>query len=102
MEIGGHVDHVHVLTRIRTRHRVSDVVCEIKSGSSRWVHDILGIDSFEWQKGYGAFSASAREVGELRTYIRGQKAHHKVKTFLEEYIEFLDESGIDWDPKYLT
>jgi len=102
LEIGGHVDHVHLLSGIKPRHRLSDVVCDIKSGSSRWIHESIGLDEFEWQEGYGAFSTSVRETGELRAYIRNQKARHQVKTFLEEYQELLDEAGIKWDPKYLA
>jgi REP element-mobilizing transposase RayT len=101
LEIGGHSDHVHILTGMRPTHRVCDVVCDIKSASSRWVHDTLRLDTFAWQEGYGAFTASARDVEGLRQYIQTQREHHRGKTFLEEYMEFLEEAGIDWDPRYL-
>jgi len=101
LEIGGHLDHVHILTGMKPTHRVCDVVCDIKSASSRWVHDTLRLGTFAWQEGYGAFTASTRDVAGLRQYIQTQKEHHRVRTFLVEYMELLEEAGIDWDPRYL-
>lgn len=100
--IGGYVDHVHILTGMKPTHRLCDMVCDIKSGSSRWVHETIGVGAFRWQEGYGAFTTSAREDKELREYIRTQKEHHRVKTFLEEYRALLEEAGIEWDPRYLA
>ena len=78
-----------------------DVVGDIKSASSRWIHDSLGLRQFAWQEGYGAFTVSAKEDQELREYIQGQKEHHQRTTFLDEFRTFLDEAGISWDPHYL-
>ena len=33
--------------------------------------------------------------------IKNQKQHHMKKTFLEEYIKILKESGIDYDERYI-
>ena len=33
-------------------------------------------------------------------YIRGQKEHHKKRTFKEEYSLFLDAYGIQYDEHY--
>jgi REP element-mobilizing transposase RayT len=101
LEIGGSFDHVHILTGMKATHRVCDVLCDIKSGSSRWIHDTLGIKEFHWQEGYGAFTTSAREDLQLREYIRNQKLHHQKTTFLDEYRDLLNEAGIKWDPRYL-
>ena len=57
---------------------------------------------FHWQEGYGAFSVSAHDDTRLREYIRTQKEHHRVKTYLEEFKGLLDEAGIEWDPRYLN
>ena len=102
LEIGGYVEHVHILTGLRATHRISDVVCDIKSGSSRWIHESIGLKEFAWQEGYGAFTASAREVNDLRQYIRQQEEHHRKMDFLEEFCGFLDEAGIEWDPRYMS
>ena len=42
LEVGGVADHVHILMGIRATHRLSDMVREIKSESSRWVHELSG------------------------------------------------------------
>jgi putative transposase len=87
---------------MKPTHRVCDVVCDIKSGSSKWIHETIGLSAFRWQEGYGAFSTSAREDLELRAYIRNQKIHHRTTSFLHEYRLLLDQAGIEWDPRYLT
>ncbi len=39
--IGGVEDHVHLLVGLRATHRLADVLKEIKSSSSKWVHEEL-------------------------------------------------------------
>ena len=48
-EIGGTPDHVHLLIRWRPNASVSDLVRDIKSASSGWVHDnYQDLQSFHW------------------------------------------------------
>lgn len=100
-EIGGVADHVHMLIGLRATHCLADVMREIKAGSSRWVHEELGLAAFSWQEGYGAFTVGAPQCGAVRNYIAKQEEHHCVKTFQEEYIEFLKLSGVEYDDRYL-
>ncbi len=37
----------------------------------------------------------------VRNYIANQEAHHRKKTFQEEYVEFLKSSGVEFDERYL-
>ena len=67
----------------------------------RWVHESIGLRTFQWQVGYGAFTVGSSDVENIRKYIRNQREHHRKKTFQEEYIELLNESGIEFDEKYL-
>jgi REP element-mobilizing transposase RayT len=99
--VGGTNDHVHLLVGLRATHRLSDVLMNIKSGSSRWVHEELKVKKFVWQDGYGAFTVSASKIGVVKKYIENQEEHHRVKTFQEEYLEFLRESGVDFDERYM-
>ena len=99
--IGGDSDHVHILASLRATHSIAEVMREVKSNSSSWVHRAIGISSFEWQEGYGAFTVSRWDVDATRRYFRQQKEHHRRKTFQEEYLELLRESGIEFDEKYL-
>jgi REP element-mobilizing transposase RayT len=100
IQIGGDADHVHILTDLRPSHKVCTVVGDIKSGSSRWVHDELGKPYFKWQEGYGAFSVSAFEYSKLQEYIRNQKEHHKKRSFVDEYKAFLKAAGIEWNDHF--
>ncbi len=99
--IGGTTDHVHILAGLRATHCLADVMREIKSTSSGWVHRLIGVRLFEWQDGYGAFTVSSGDVESVKRYIREQKEHHERKTFQEEYLELLRQSGIDFDERYL-
>ena len=53
--IGGNVEHVHILAGLKPTHRISDVLRDLKSSSSSWIHQTIGFNSFEWQDGYGAY-----------------------------------------------
>ena len=99
--IGGADDHVHILASLRPTHRVSDVLRDIKSCSCDWVHRAIGNAMFSWQDGYGGFTVGKAEIEALKKYVRGQREHHKKRTFQEEYLELLRQSGIDFDERYL-
>ena len=99
--IGGIADHVHLLIGLRATACLADVVRDVKSVSSRWVHDEIGDRAFAWQEGYGAFTVSASQRQPVREYIARQEEHHRKWTFQEEYIELLNRSGVEYDGRYL-
>ena len=99
--IGGTADHVHMLVGLRAMHCLADVLREIKRPSSQWVHETLGIAEFAWQEGYGAFTVSASDLAAVKQYILRQEEHHRKKTFQEEYVGFLQRSGVEYDERYL-
>ena len=66
--IGGASDHVHLLIGLRATHRLADVLRELKAVSSGWVHNEIGDRGFAWQEGYGAFTVSASQRGEVRLH----------------------------------
>ena len=102
IEIGGVADHVHLLTRLSPTYAVSDVIRELKANSSKWMNEKLGPQaSFEWQKGYSAFTVSYDRRSGVANYIRNQEEHHRTKTFQEEYIEFLERHGIKFRIEHL-
>jgi len=100
-EINGTNDHIHLLVSLKPTHQLSDVLRQIKGGSSGWVHAEIGQKEFAWQDGYGAFTVSPTQMAGVRKYIQKQEAHHDSKTFKEEYIELLKMSGVKYDGKYL-
>ena len=57
--------------------------------------------TFEWQKGYGAFTVSYSKIAVVEQYIRNQEEHHKNLSFQEEYIELLKRHGIEFRLEYL-
>ena len=99
--IGGVGDHVHLLLGLRATHRLSDVMREIKSVSSRWIHDEIQHQTFSWQEGYGAFTVGAPQCTAVCDYIAKQDEHHRTRTFQEEYLEFLQRGGVEYDERYL-
>ena len=102
IKIGGMPDHVHILARLSPTLAVADVVRDIKANSSKWMNDQSEIaNSFEWQKGYGAFTVSYSNIPPVQEYIQNQKEHHGAKTFQEEYIEFLKRHNIEFRLEYL-
>ena len=65
-------------------------------------HRGIGIPRyFHWQNGYGAFSVSQSNVGEVREYIRTQQEHHRVVTFQEEFRRFLKRYEVEYDERYV-
>ena len=59
------------------------------------------LHAFSWQEGYGASTVSASQRAAVKRYIADQEAHHRRRTFQEEYIEFLERHGVDYDETYL-
>ena len=99
--VGGTADHVHILAGLKATHCLSDVLRDLKRGSSEWVHTTVGQRKFAWQEGYGAFTVSCSKREAVRQYIAGQEEHHRTRTFREEYIEFLQRHGVPFEERYL-
>ena len=101
IEIGGVEDHIHILAGLSPSLAVSNVIRDVKAASSKWMKEEVHVNSFEWQKGFGAFTVSYDRVEAIRQYIRNQEEHHTTKTFQEEYIDFLERHGIEFQLEYL-
>ena len=99
--VGGVGDHVHLLVGLRAAHCLADVVQDIKTASSKWVHREIRQHIFSWQEGYGAFTVSPSHRVRVKSYIANQEEHHRQKTYQEEYLELLEKAGVDFDPKFL-
>lgn len=102
LAIGGTANHLHTLLSLPATMDIAKAVQLIKGGSSKWVHDQFREHrKFAWQEDYGAFSVSASQVDKTIAYINGQKEHHRKPTFQEEFIEFLDKHGVEYDRRYV-
>ena len=95
-------DHAHILVGIKPSISISDLVRDIKAGSSKFITEKGWVKGkFNWQEGFGAFSYSRSQIDTVIKYILNQEAHHKKTTFREEYIDLLTKFEIEYDEKYL-
>ncbi|HEY2328190.1 MAG TPA: IS200/IS605 family transposase [Verrucomicrobiae bacterium] len=95
-------DHLHLLVGLRPNSSLSDLVRDVKAGSSKFINEqrwVLG--RFSWQEGFGAFSYSRSQLGAVIRYIENQQKHHAKKSFREEYVELLEKFNVDYDPQYI-
>ncbi|MEO6329513.1 MAG: IS200/IS605 family transposase [Ginsengibacter sp.] len=100
--VNGMPDHLHVVIGMRPVQSLSDLMQDIKGSSSKWINENKFITGkFQWQEGYGAFSYSKSHLPVLINYVKNQEIHHRKKTFLEEYKQFLDKFEVDYDERYL-
>jgi putative transposase len=100
--VNGMPDHIHAVFGLGTNQSISDLLDVIKSCSSKWINENNFLkNKFNWQKGYGAFACSKSRLPALIKYVQNQKEHHRKKTFITEYIEFLEKNEIEYNPKYI-
>jgi len=101
-EIGGMADHVHLLIRWRADKSVSDLLRDLKSNSSRWVHETFpNKKTFAWQDGYGAFTVSQSRSADVKAYIADQPRRHRKFDFKAEFIGLLQAHGVEYDERYI-
>jgi putative transposase len=102
LAVGGWKDHVHIFFELSPDEKISDVLRDVKSASSRWVNEHkLVTGHFAWQEGYGAFSHSRSQRDQVIKYIQTQEEHHKRRTFREEYLDMLQKAEIEFDERYV-
>lgn len=93
-------EHVHALIDLPTGKSTEDVVKLFKGASSHWINEKKLVNGkFAWGRGYGAFSVSQSGVEEVCAYIAGQKEHHRIKSFAEEYERFIEVYGLAKRPE---
>jgi putative transposase len=102
LAINGMQDHIHIFFGMRPTQSLSGLMQDIKGDSSKWIN-LKGFvkGRFSWQEGYGAFSYSRSQVNHVIEYIKNQEIHHRKKTFIEEYLEFLEKFEIPYDERYI-
>jgi len=102
ISINGMPDHIHILIGMRPTCNLSDLVREIKKSSNTFINEKqFSKFNFKWQEGFGAFSYSHSQLGNVISYIQNQKKHHQKVSFKEEYLEFLEKFEIEFDGDYL-
>jgi putative transposase len=101
-KIGGTSDHVHVACSLSRTMTMADLVGTIKADSSQWIKtQRASLADFSWQNGYGAFSIGQSQLDVVKQYIERQNEHHRVRSFQEEFREFLRRYKIQFDERYV-
>lgn len=92
--INGFSNHCHCLISLGADQTMSNIMKLLKGESSYWINkNKLCRKRFEWQDEYFAISISESNVQIVRNYIMNQEQHHRVRTFEEEYEEFIRRYG---------
>ncbi|NTV01856.1 MAG: IS200/IS605 family transposase [Chlorobiaceae bacterium] len=92
--LNGSTDHLHLLVSLGADQRISEVVRMLKGESAYWLNRSGAFPfRFAWQADYFAASVSESQVDKVRTYIANQIEHHRVRSFAEEYDEWLEKCG---------
>ena len=100
--INGMPDHLHLFIGMKPNQALSDLMQDVKGDSSKWINEKNFIKGrFEWQAGFGGFSYSISQIDSVVKYIRNQAKHHEKKTFIEEYLEFLEKFQVPFDGRYI-
>ena len=95
-------DHLHMFFGFRPTQSLADLMRIVKGESSEWINNKQFTPAvFKWQEGYGAFSYSRSHVKKVTEYVYNQEEHHRKRTFLEEYKEFLKQFEVDYDERYI-
>lgn len=102
LAVNGTKDHIHVFLIYNTRELIQDLVKEIKRSSTAFINDNkLCSQKFQWQRRYGVFSYSSKEVDIIIKYIKNQEEHHRKKSFRMEYLESLEKFDIEFNEEYV-
>ncbi|MEM1304166.1 MAG: IS200/IS605 family transposase [Planctomycetota bacterium] len=102
LQIGGWVDHAHLLVRIPAKIAVSDFIGKVKANTSKHINESEKISvRFAWQEGFGAFSVSPSQKNTVIRYIRDQRDHHGRVSFEQEYVELLKRHKVEYDARFV-
>ena len=96
---GGTENHLHVLILLPQTITLATAMQEIKANSSRWLRETSA--KFQWQEGYGAFSVSQAQRQAVMDYIANQVQHHQRRSFEDEFLALLKNSGVPYDPRFV-
>ena len=92
--VNGHAEHCHCLISLGVDQTIAKLMQLIKGESAFWLNKQgLTKQKLEWQDEYFAVSVSQSQLDTVRNYIKNQEAHHKHKTFQQEYDEFIIKYG---------
>lgn len=89
--IGGTETHIHLAVNIEPFVTISDLVQDLKGGSSHDANQQLSETLLYWQRGYGVVSFGQKNLPWVLDYIANQKEHHakgRAQERLERHTDF--------------
>jgi putative transposase len=98
---GGVADHVHILLSLPATLSLSKADSVAQRQFFQMDETFSALHQFSWQGGYSAFSIGTSGIDETYAYIRDQEDHHRIRTYREEVIMFLQRHGLHLDDAML-
>ena len=95
------MNHIHLLISLGRTISISELIGDIKRGSSLWVKEQGNFSNFYWQEGYGAFSIGQSQVPSVMKYIEAQKEHNAESDFKSEFLALLKNYQVAYDERYV-
>jgi putative transposase len=74
--IGGTPTHIHLALSIEPSVTLSDLVQQLKGGTSHDINSQRNDKILQWQRGYGVVSFGKNNLPWIQNYIAKQKEHH--------------------------
>lgn len=100
--INGVADHVYLLIGMKPDIALSDLVRDIKAGSSNFINEQRWVRGrFNWQEGFGGFSYGHSQLATVIRYIQNQPEHHQQRSFKSEYLTLLRKFEIAFREEYI-
>ena len=96
--MGGTPTHVHLALNIEPHVTISELVKDLKGGSSHDLNTDLRRKELYWQRGYGVVSFGKSHLDWVLKYLADQKEHHASGTAhdrLERIAAYEDEPDAD-------
>ena len=102
VQIGGYMDHMHIMCLLSKQIPQSKLLEEIKKNSSKWIKTKGSkYSNFYWQDNYAIFSVNLTQLEVVSMYIKTQKEHHAHTSFKDELRAFFKKYEIDFDERYV-
>ena len=93
---------MHLLIVTNLLDKFTHLIRDLKAKSSLWIHHHFPqLEHFAWQEGYGSFSSSYSAHEKVKNYIEKQEEHHKIFSFEEEFLQFLEKHNIKYDDRFV-
>jgi putative transposase len=81
---------ISLVLSMSSDQNIATLMSLIKEESSYWANkNLRWSERFGWQDDYFAVSAGESQFEAVNNYITNQEEHHQMKTFQQEYVEFM-------------